>query len=70
AVFAERQRRGAGAVQVRPITTADYPTPAKRPAWSVLDGARLAATHGIILPDWRIGLSRCMDRLMTTEQAS
>lgn len=69
AIFAERVRRGAGAVSVRPIGTAEYPTPARRPAWSVLDGARLAETHGIILPDWRIGLARCMDRLMTTEQA-
>jgi dTDP-4-dehydrorhamnose reductase len=69
AIFAERGRRGAGAVSVRPIGTADYPTPARRPAWSVLDGARLKETHGIILPDWRIGLARCMDRLMTTEQA-
>ncbi len=69
AIFAERGRRGAGAVSVRLIGTADYPTPARRPAWSVLDGARLEETHGIILPDWRIGLARCMDRLMTTEQA-
>jgi dTDP-4-dehydrorhamnose reductase len=69
AIFAERGRRGGSAVSVRPIGTADYPTPARRPAWSVLDGARLKETHGIILPDWRIGLARCMDRLMTTEQA-
>jgi dTDP-4-dehydrorhamnose reductase len=69
AIFAERGRRGASAVSVRPIGTADYPTPARRPAWSVLDGARLKEIHGIILPDWRIGLARCMDRLMITEQA-
>jgi dTDP-4-dehydrorhamnose reductase len=69
AIFAERVRRGGSAVGVRPIGTADYPTPARRPAWSVLDGARLKEIHGIILPDWRIGLARCMDRLMITEQA-
>lgn len=43
-----------------PIRTADYPTPARRPAYSVLDGARLARTFGIRLPDWRVGLSLAM----------
>ncbi len=45
---------------VQPIATADYPTAAERPRYSVLDGARLARDCGISLPDWRDGLSRCM----------
>jgi len=43
-------------VVVRPIATADYPLPAKRPANSVLDCGKIAATFGIASPDWRASL--------------
>lgn len=39
--------------RVEPIETHDYPTPAIRPAYSVLDNAKLCATFGIRLPDWK-----------------
>ena len=39
--------------RVLPITTAEYPTPARRPAYSVLSNSRLNRTFGIQLPDWR-----------------
>lgn len=39
--------------RVVPIATADYPTPAKRPAYSVLDTARLRSDFGIDPPTWR-----------------
>ena len=38
---------------IQPITTADWPTPAKRPAWSVLDCSRFEEAFGLRLPDWR-----------------
>lgn len=38
---------------VRGIDTAQYPTPAKRPAWSVLDCSLLHDTHGVVPADWR-----------------
>ena len=41
---------------VTPIATADYPTPARRPANSVLDNGKLAKHFGIRLPDWEAGL--------------
>lgn len=45
------------AARVTPITTAEYPTPARRPANSVLDNARLAERFGLALPDWRTQLA-------------
>lgn len=45
---------------VQPIATAQYPTAAARPRYSVLDCAKLARDFGIALPDWRDGLGRCM----------
>jgi len=42
--------------RVTPILTEDYPTPARRPAYSVLSNARLAQTFGVQLPDWRAQL--------------
>ncbi|GMR05798.1 MAG: dTDP-4-dehydrorhamnose reductase [Gammaproteobacteria bacterium] len=42
------------------IPTADYPTPAKRPAYSVLSNKKLFDSFGIRLPDWETALSECM----------
>ena len=38
---------------VRPITTAEYPTPAARPAYSVLDCGKLERRFGVRLPSWQ-----------------
>ena len=46
--------------RVTAITTADYPTPAKRPAYSVLSNKKLFDTFGIRLPDWETALTQCM----------
>lgn len=51
------------APQVEAITTADYPTPAARPAYSVLDCGALQRDFGIVLPDWRAGLAATLDAL-------
>ena len=40
------------------IPTSEYPTPAQRPAWSVLDAGSLRQAYGIELPDWREALHR------------
>jgi dTDP-4-dehydrorhamnose reductase len=53
----------ARAPQVEPITSADYPTPAARPARSVLDCTRLAEVHGLRLPDWRGGVAEVIAEL-------
>jgi dTDP-4-dehydrorhamnose reductase len=49
--------------RVSPIATADYPTPAARPAYSVLDCSALQRDFGIALPTWQDGLSRTLDEL-------
>jgi dTDP-4-dehydrorhamnose reductase len=44
------------AKRVVPITTAEYPLPARRPQNSVLSNALIAQTFGIVMPDWRVQL--------------
>ncbi len=51
------------AAQVDPITTRDYPTPAKRPGFSVLDTRRLAETFAIHPPHWKEALAFCLEDL-------
>ena len=46
---------------VEAITTADYPTPAKRPAYSVLDCDKLQRTFGLRLPAWETSLKQVLD---------
>lgn len=59
--FARRILSGVGSpCEVQPIPTREYPTPAPRPARSVLDGARLRETFGVQLPDWTTGLALCL----------
>ena len=48
---------------VIPISSAEYPTPARRPAWSVLDNAKLQHDFGIALPSWQEGLARVMAQI-------
>ena len=65
AIFAAAVERGLlhRAPRVEAITTADYPTPARRPAYSHLDVSRLQADFGIRLPSWQEGLAQVMARL-------
>lgn len=63
AIFAASAARGGPTALVRPIGTADYATPATRPANSRLDCGRIARVHGVTLPDWRTSLDDVMDRL-------
>jgi dTDP-4-dehydrorhamnose reductase len=61
--FASRIRERARALgilsqdcRLRPITTAEYPTSARRPAWSILDKTKLVRTFGVELRCWEEGL--------------
>jgi dTDP-4-dehydrorhamnose reductase len=64
-LFAVSAASGGPAALVRRIGTVDYPTPARRPANSRLDCARLADVHGVRLPDWRVSVDAMVGRLLT-----
>jgi dTDP-4-dehydrorhamnose reductase len=51
------------ACKVSPIETKDYPTPAKRPHFSVLNKAKIKAHFGLNIPHWRASLGKCLDLL-------
>lgn len=42
------------------IPTSAYPTPAKRPQYSLLDKSKIKATFGVLVPEYRESLERCM----------
>lgn len=50
-------------VKVNPITTSQYPTPAKRPQYSVLSKTKIKNTYNLDIPYWRESLERCLEML-------
>ncbi len=66
ATFEEAGRHGANVPEVAPIRTADWPTPAKRPANSRLDCSKLHDVFGVRLPHWRDSLTRTVDTIFST----
>jgi len=52
--------------RVIPIVSADFPTPALRPAWSLLDNSGFQRHFGFPLPDWQQGLHEVMHQLTTS----
>lgn len=56
--------------QLHPIPSAQYPTPASRPAYSVLDNSRLQKEFGVALPDWRDGLAQVLQGMGVGESGT
>lgn len=64
AVFELSAARGGPLARVRPITTAEYPTPAPRPADSRLEGRLAAERLGFRPRPWRDSLAACLDEMV------
>ena len=54
---------GINTCQVSPLHTAEYTTPACRPAYSVLDKTKIKAAYGIEIPHWEESLAKCIAKL-------
>jgi dTDP-4-dehydrorhamnose reductase len=54
--------------ELSPVTTAEFPTKAKRPAWSVLDNSRFCEQFGWTPPSWQTAVRHCLDRLVEEMQ--
>lgn len=63
-IFALSAAAGGPTAEVEAITTADYPTPARRPANSRLSTAKVAADYGIQPRDWRRAIRDIIDELV------
>jgi dTDP-4-dehydrorhamnose reductase len=63
-IFAQSKAHGGPHAVVNGIPSAQYPTPAKRPANSRLDCTLLNARHGVRLPDWRASTAQVVGRLL------
>ncbi|MEZ4854342.1 dTDP-4-dehydrorhamnose reductase [Flavobacterium sp.] len=48
-------------IDLKPIPSSQFPTPAKRPAYSVLDKSKIKATFDIAINDWKTSLANCLD---------
>jgi dTDP-4-dehydrorhamnose reductase len=69
-IFARAAASGRIVPQVAAIPSTGYPTPARRPHNSRLDGGKLAATFGIALPSWQEGADACVDGLLASGGAT
>ena len=70
AIFDEAARHGRPKPTVNGIGTAEYPTPAKRPANSRLDCSKLQRVFGIQLPEWQPSLARTVDSILALPQTA
>lgn len=62
AIIGRMPAEGKKCASIEPITTAEYPVAAKRPAYSVLSCAKLQRTFGLQLPDWEESLGRVLEK--------
>ncbi len=70
AIFAQAQAAGLidRSPKLTPIPSSEYPTPAQRPDWSVLDNGKLALVFGLPAPPWQQGLRDVIAQLREQSQ--
>lgn len=56
--------------RLHPIPTSEYPTPARRPLFSLLDNKRLLDTFSVCLPDWQESLMLCVEEMANNQRLS
>ncbi|MEQ9507135.1 MAG: dTDP-4-dehydrorhamnose reductase [Hyphomonas sp.] len=66
-IFRVSAETGGPSARVNRITTAEYPTPARRPPNSRLDSGKLARETGIILPHWQASTRACVEALVRSK---
>jgi dTDP-4-dehydrorhamnose reductase len=69
-IFGMSARHGGPRPTVKPIASKDYPTPATRPAWSVLDLTATVDEFGLEIPPWTDALGRCLETLRQQETSA
>ena len=58
-----RELKGLEGCKVNPVTSAEYVTAARRPAYSVLDKSKIESAFGVVIPEWEEALERCLRKL-------
>lgn len=58
-----RELKGLEGCKVNPVTSAEYVTAARRPAYSVLDRSKIESAFGVVIPEWEEALERCLRKL-------
>ncbi|TFH37803.1 MAG: dTDP-4-dehydrorhamnose reductase [Bacteroidia bacterium] len=62
--FANEIKKQAGLkLEIHPVSTAEYPLPANRPAMSVLDKTKIKNAYGLIIPGWKESLCVCLEKI-------
>lgn len=59
-IFRLRAMAGERVPRLKAIPTAAYPTPARRPSFSVLDNTKVMQAFGLSLPPWQASLAKCL----------
>jgi dTDP-4-dehydrorhamnose reductase len=63
-ILSQSATHGGPTAKVDRISTAEYPTPARRPVNSRLDCSKLSVRHGVLLPNWRTSIAEVVSRLI------
>lgn len=56
---------GTKACEILPCSSSEYPSPVKRPAYSVLDKTKIKKTFGVSVPEWTDSLKKCIDNIIS-----